>query len=803
MSLLSLGMGPPTPRSLSFEGRTVKPRPAFVIIPTYCVSRPFSTLRITHTSTSFIPRFSRNARRTFAGLPSKCHFYFPRYKIQAVTSHMHQSDAQPNHSHCHSTPVLRNPSHPIFAVLARIASLRSSIVVAITSAVLLFVAAIVRLSRISYPLATNLPLIGTLLLSGLPALSESTLSLLNDRSTAFSVDVLMTLAAVISVCTGAFFEAALLTTLFATSLASENFVTARARAQLDALRRSAPDTALKLDSPTDTPVQVPLNSIRPDDLLLVQVGQIAPCDGTVVHNSVLVSQAHLTGESVPICKSVGDDVYAGVRPVDAPLYLRVSRVGDESFLTRVAKLVTVAEQNRPKMVRFFDKFGSVYTRCVIIASVTLAIVLPFLTFIFPAIPRIPFVGRSGSIARAIGFLVVLSPCALLVGAPVAYTAALSAFAKRGILVKGGARAIDAASRTAHVVFDKTGTLTTGQLNLTSVHTLSSYTDFATVSLQMKPGNSYLESLERRRSNGLPKVQVTGKVYDRVVAAAAALERGAVHPIADAVRKTAHELDIQLPTVSNAQVISGEGVRGLLTFDNGNGAPQCMESRLGKPSFILGTHGENFNVLSKEAAYHGETVSVLEVGDERYVLRMMDDVRPEAKEVIQKLKDLDMDVTVLTGDANGAANFVGDAVGGGVTVVSNATPEEKMECVARMAVKLQAKGKGAAMVGDGVNDGAALASANVGIAFGISNMTAVDAAEVVVVQEDLRLVSWFLEKARRTESIVKQNVVIALTLMVASSLACLYSGVPLWLAVTLHEGGTIAVGINGLRLLRDR
>lgn len=716
---------------------------------------------------------------------------------------MHPPDTQPKHSHCHSPPVVSNPSHPFFAILARIALLRSSLAVAIASAVLLFLAAIARFTRIPYPLATRLPLVGTLLLSGLPALSETVLSLASDRSSAFSVDVLMTLAAVVSVCTGAFFEAALLTTLFILSLASENFVTARARAQLDALRRSAPDTALKLNSLSDTPVSVPVNSISPEDLLLVQVGQVAPCDGTVVHSSVLVSQAHLTGESVPISKAVGDLVYAGARPVDAPLYLRVSRVGAESFLTRVAKLVTVAEQNRPKLVRFFDKFGSIYTRCVLITSLSLAIGLPFLTLVFPIIPRIPFTGRSGSIARAIGFLIVLSPCALLVGAPVAYTAALSAFAKRGVLVKGGARAIDAASRTAHAMFDKTGTLTTGQLKLTDVYTLSTYTDFATVSLQLKPGSSYLESLERKRSNGLPKSQVPRKVYDRVVAAAAALERGAIHPIADAVRKTAHELDIRLPEVSKAQVISGKGVRGVLTFGNGNGTPQCLESRLGKPSFILGNHGDVLKTLSKEAAYHGETVSVLEVGEEKFVLRMIDDVRPEAREVVQKLKDLGMDVTVLTGDANGAANFVGGAVGGGVTVVSNATPEEKMECVARAAAKLQTKGKGVAMVGDGVNDGAALASANIGMAFGLSNMTAVNAADVAIIQEDLRLVSWFLEKARHTESIVKQNVFIALTLMVVSSLACMCSGIPLWLAVTLHEGGTIAVGINGLRLLRDR
>lgn len=712
------------------------------------------------------------------------------------------------HSTCHSGHADRAseatlPSNPIIDAMARLASLRSSLLLACASAALLILSAMLHVARMSPVFLIRLPLIATLALTGLPALAETTLMLSRDRSSALSVDVLMTLAALISVLTGAFFEAALLTTLFALSFSAEHMVSARAHKHLDELRRATPDTAQLLSSATSQPRTVPLDSVVPGDLLLVRVGQLAPCDGSLIHSAALVSVAHLTGESVPVTKQVGDSIQAGTRPQDAPLILRVTNTGAESFLARIARLVTAAQQNRPRVARFFDKFGDLYTRIVLGISFAIAVLLPIcVSIIAPNYPPIPYAGRNGSIMRGLGVLVVASPCALLIGAPIAYTAALSACARRGVLVKGGARALDSAAATSHVIFDKTGTLTTGRLRLTDTHSVPSEMQLLQAKIQGNRTHSYLDGLENGNSPFFVSSELSETDMARVVSAAAALERGAIHPIADAVRRKANELGGDLPEVSEAKVIAGQGVEGVLSFQEGDGLT-IVKGKFGRPSFILEVGCDAYRSVSREAALKGETVSVLEIGDEQFLLRMKDDVREEAGAVVKELKRQGLAVTVLTGDANGAANFVSDAIGGGLKVMSNATPAEKMNYVRDLGEKLERDGRGVLMIGDGVNDGAALAAALVGIACGLSNATAVDAAEVVLVREDLNNVTWFLRKARATGRVVKQNMAIAIVLMVLAGAACVIGNLPLWLAVTLHEGGTILVGVNGLRLLGER
>lgn len=763
---------------------TSRVRPTFV-------SRPF--LNNFKPVTTFVTYFHRPAAAS--------HFACTVSSRQIPSCH---SSCHSTHAHSHALGNTESTSNRITAILTKIASLRSSVRAATASTIFLFLSAALYVIRLPIPLLYRLPLVATLSLSGLPAVADSSLSVMRNRSAALNVDVLMTLAALISVITGAFFEAALLTTLYAVSLAAERNVSARAAAQLNDLRRTSPDTALQLTSLSSEPQRVTLESVVPGDLLLIQVGQMAPCDGIVENAPALVSVAHLTGESVPITKDVGDAVQAGTCPQDAPLIIRVTHTGAESFLARISRLVTEGQQNRPQIARFFERFGAFYTRCVLAVSFAVAALLPLMGSSFnPSSRPVSFTGRNGSIMRGLGLLVVASPCALLIGAPIAYTAALSACARRGVLVKGGARALDAAAVTSHVIFDKTGTLTTGKLQLTNTHVVPTDNDLERLSAKQGHKSEYLTSLERGSDdckifgNGaLPEDE-----FVRVVNAAAALERGSVHPIADAIRQKAQEVGGEVPSVVEAKVVAGQGVEGSLTFKEQNHST-LISGKLGRPSFILKVDSVAFRSVSEEAALHGETVSVLQVADRRFLLRMKDDIRPEAREVVEELKRAGLQITVLTGDANGAANFVSDAVGGNVNVIANATPVEKMKFVEELGRKLQDDGKGVLMVGDGVNDGAALAAALIGIAFGLSNATAADAAEVVLVREDLRNLTWFLRKAQATGHIVKENLAIAFGLMIASGAACVFGGLPLWLAVMLHEGGTILVGINGLRLLRD-
>lgn len=712
------------------------------------------------------------------------------------------------HSSCHSShshePNQQGDStsyNDINGTLVKLASLRTSIRAAIASAVLLLLSAALYVIRLQSPLIYRIPLISSLALSGLPAVADTTLTLLRNRSAALNVDVLMTLAALASVISGAFFEAALLTTLYTVSLAAEQAVSARAAAQLNTLRRATPDTALLLSKPGADPLSVPLDTVVPGNLILVQVGQIAPCDGVVIHAPALVSIAHLTGETVPVMRDIGDFIQAGTRPEDAPLIIEVTNIGSESFLARIARLVTEGQQNRPRVARFFDRFGALYTRLVLFVSLAITTLLPFCSASFRSTHSVSFGGRNGSIMRGLGLLVVASPCALLIGAPIAYTAALSSCARRGVLVKGGARAIDAASVTSHVVFDKTGTLTTGDLRLTAAHTVPA-DDELTTGVNTSRGKLSRTYSKRKVSSIFETEELTIDQFSRVVNVAAALERGAVHPIAKAVRQKACEVGGEQPKVIESRVVAGQGVEGSLSFDT-PGRSKIFKGKLGRPSYILQASDAAFRSIAEEAALQGETVSVLQIANDRYLLRMKDNVREEAADVVQNLQNSGLRVSVLTGDANGAANFVNNALGGGLKVVSNATPIEKMKFVEELGRELRIKGQGVLMVGDGVNDGAALAAAMVGVAFGLSNATAVDAAEVVLIREDLRNLTWFLRKAKATGRIVKQNLVIAIGLMIASGVACVVGSVPLWLAVMMHEGGTILVGINGLRLLRDK
>lgn len=612
----------------------------------------------------------------------------------------------------------------------------------------------------------------------------------------------MCLAGLALLVTGAAFEAALLAVLYATSHAAEFSVQTRARKALDELRDAVPERAWRLRK-GGAVEHVPVAQVAVGDSLLVRVGELVPCDGVVVEGTAYMSTQVLTGESVPVTVTVGEEVVAGARVEDSPVVVRVTQIGAESSLARIARLVTAAQGNRPAVQRFFDRFDRLYARSVLIVSALVALLMPAVSrALAPLIAPVGFAGKSGSCIRALGFLVTASPCAFLIGAPVAYLAALSSCARNGVLAKSGARSLEAASRTSHVVFDKTGTLTTGNLTLTSAAVLPEGNVRANglptpavgsgVSWETHDSTGHLDGLKE-----LEHIELS-----RVVAAAAALERGAVHPIATAVRQRADQLGSELPVVSNSRVVAGQGVEGVLSFDDVEGNMQITCGRLGRPSYVLGRGSfDAIRKITEEASSRGETVSVLEIGEDRYLLRLRDELRPESLEVVQDLERQDLAVSVLTGDSKGAAEFVSTTLGGIVEVISNATPEQKLDYVNELGNVLSKKNTGVLMVGDGINDAAALAASLVGVSCGLSSATAVHAADVVLVREDLRNLGWFLRKAKRTKSIVRQNLIIAFGLMISATTSCVAGAVPLWLAVTLHEGGTVLVGLNALRLLR--
>lgn len=717
----------------------------------------------------FVSTFTATSRN--GAFPALSHARSARRVRTAPRMHTACGDCG-SHSHDHAPPAPdAPPPGPIARVFNSIIDLRQSLRLAIISALCLTAASVLYLLKFSNPIV-RVPLFAASALTLLPAMADSLAMLYRTRLMGLDVGVMMTVAALVCVCTGALFEGALLTTLYALSHAAEHEVTDRARRDLRAVRDLAPEHALRLTSADSAaaPTQVPVSSVKVGDFVLVRAGEVAPVDGSVAGGPAFIAVPHLTGEATPRAVSRGDAVPAGARTLDAPLVLCVSRVGAESSLARISRLVVEAQENQPRITRFFERFGRIYARLVLVTAAAIAMLLPAL----PGL-AVPFGGHKGSVKRALGFLVATSPCALVIGAPVAYLAALSALTRRGILVKSGARGVEGAAKANAVVFDKTGTLTTGRL-------------------------AFAGGAELATSGG-PSDLGGARLRD-VVGAGAALERGAVHPVATAMMKQAAAVSASLPEAHEVRAVPGEGVEGTLARLNGGGDLVLTQARIGRAGFAAPEGLQGAIGLAKEAAAErGETATVMALGEEHFILRFADEVRAGSRDAVARLADSGINVSVLTGDGSGAAAHVAGAVGAHCDIVSDATPSRKLEFIQEAAVKASREGRAVVMVGDGVNDAPALAAAHVGVACGLSSATAVHAADVVLVRERLDDLVWFLEKSKRTEAIVQQNVVIALVLMVAAAGSVVGGSLPLWLCVIMHEGGTILVGLNGLRLLR--
>jgi len=712
---------------------------------------------------------------------------------------------------------------------------------------------------------------GSLALTGLPAIVASARTVVATRGRGTDVDVLMTLAAVAAVATGAPLEGALLTALYAGSHAAERVVTRKARGDLDALRSLAPPTALRLPAADSAavPTEVPLADVAVGDWLLVRSGEVAPADGVVASGSAFVTAEHLTGEAAPRSVTKGDAVPAGARAGDGALVLRVVRTGADSTVARITALVTEATRNRPAVTRVMDRFGVPYSRGVLVAALAVAVLLPLAP---PPLRAASWGGATGSINRGLGVLVAASPCALVVGAPVAFLSALSAAARRGVLVKGGAAALEAAAGTTAVAFDKTGTLTTGQLRLVGVDRFGDEDGGAGngdrgggAPPPYRPtasGNGAVVA-DGRGSGGNGASGGTGRHAASgaaAVAVAAALERNSVHPMATAILDRAAASDVPPPPLDDFLTVPGHGLQGRMAGGGGGGdalgaapgaaaatsvaAPPSARVRFGRVPFVAagrpGAAGDAAadGFVSPDAAAwleataaassrRGESVAALGVegvgagaggngdgggdgsGGEAYLFRFADAVRPEAAAGVAALKAAGVRVVMLTGDNAASAASVADAVGGLDEVVAGLTPAGKLEYVTARAGGGGGGGDGGGgglmVVGDGINDAPALSAATVGVAVGLatSSAAAAAAADVVLLRGAVTDVPWLVAKAQSTRAVVQQNLLLALGLMVLAVVPVAAGAIPLWQAVLMHEGGTVLVGLNGLRLLSDR
>lgn len=622
--------------------------------------------------------------------------------------------------------------------------------VALFSALLLFFAF---LTSFFLPPLSSLLLLFVYFFSGTPALLGSIEDIKNLE---INIDVLMTIAALLSVLIGSALEGALLLVLFALSAAMENMVSEKTRSTLLHLHQLSPRFACVI-APDGSLYQKAVKEIPVNARLLIKAGEIIPLDGIVLEGSSFVNLFHLTGESHPVPKKKGSEVQAGARNLDGTLTIEVVRTSTDSTLMRIIQLITQAQEAKPQLQRFLDRFGKWYAMTIMLLFFIFASTLPLIF-------DIPYLGKEGGIYRALSFLIAASPCALILATPTAYLSAISCCARRGILLKGGV-ILDALAECKRIAFDKTGTLTTGKLTCVSIDTICTE----------QPACSKEEA----------------------VAIAYALERNAIHPIADALISYAKENHIKPKELFDFKAIPGYGLEGTVCLNG-----KTVVVQIGHAEFIgekiPSSLKETWQKVQKTIKREGHSNTLLLIEDTLFSFHFLDTLRPQSISVIERLKKKEsLKPMMLTGDHSDIAQAIAAKVGI-EEVYANLRPEDKLDKVAEFSQK-----EGLIMVGDGINDAPALARSTVGISLGkIGSATAIDASDVVFLNDDLSLLDWLVHKSKQTISIVKQNISLALCVIVFSTTPALLGLVPLWIAVLLHEGGTVLVGLNSLRLLKE-
>ncbi|NBX25241.1 MAG: cadmium-translocating P-type ATPase [Planctomycetes bacterium] len=560
------------------------------------------------------------------------------------------------------------------------------------------------------------------------------------------VDFLMVVAAIGAAWIGRWVDGGLLLFLFSLGNALEHYAMGQARKAIRALGQLAPRVARRRTDTGDE--EVPVERLAPGDTILVRPGERMPADGRVHAGAGAVDQSPITGESVPVEKAPGDEVFAGTVNGDGSLEISVTRRAQDSTMARMIRLVEEAQHQKGRTQRVAERFTAIYVPCVV-AGTLAALALP------PLLGWLPF---DESLLRAIAMLVGASPCALAISTPAAVLAGVARAARSGVLIKGGLH-LESLAEIRAIAMDKTGTITAGRPTVAAV------------------------------------VPAPGVEPARLLSLAAALERRSEHPIAHAI-VTAAEGAPRLDA-SDVTAIRGKGLRGTL-----EGRP--LEA--GSPRLLAELATEvpaevraRIEALDRE----GHTiVAVIHGGALQGALALSDRPRTEASRAIDRLHRLGVrPVIMLTGDRRAVADQVARSVGVD-EVQAELLPEDKIEHVRSL---LQRHGA-IAMVGDGVNDAPALAMATVGVAMGRGGTdVALEAADVALMADDLERIPFAVALARFARSVIRQNVLVSMGMVLLLIPLTLAGLVNTTLAVIMHEGSTVAVVINGLRLLawRDR
>ena len=561
----------------------------------------------------------------------------------------------------------------------------------------------------------------------------------------FDTDVLMLAAAAGAAILGSWAEGAFLLFLFSLGHAGEHYALDRARNAVNALGELMPKMAMVKQG--NQIVERPVEDLQLDDVVVVRPGDRLPADGNVTSGQSAVDQSAITGESVPVDKAPGDQVYAGTINQESALEVSVTSLAQDSTLSRVMQMVAEAQEQQSPSQRFSEQFASKFVPAILILVALVAI----------APPLLGWASWNESFYRAMLLLVAASPCALALGTPAAVLAGIAQAARNGVLIKGGAH-LENLGALQVMAFDKTGTLTKGRFEVTDI------------------------------------VSLNGTGEEELLRIAAAVEQQSNHPLAQAVVRTAQERDLVLPAANGLENLPGHGVRSEV-----DGRPVLIGStRLfnDKNSHQLDTDTIQ---MAEDCEAAGKTTMIVSHGGQYLgLLALADTPRPDIQQTMTDLLQLGVQkLVMLTGDNDTVAQQIGAEVG--VTDIrADLLPAQKLEAVR----DLQNQHGHIAMVGDGVNDAPALAAATVGIAMGgAGTAVALETADVALMADDLGRLPFAVGLGRASRAIIRQNLAIALGVIGLLVLTSVLGLIQLGAAVVLHEGSTILVVFNALRLLR--
>jgi len=569
------------------------------------------------------------------------------------------------------------------------------------------------------------------------------------RSFRLDMNVLMVVAVTGAVAIGEHAEGAAVVFLFALSELLESWSVGRARRAIQALMQLAPENALvKREAGF---VEIPATEVGIGETILVKSGQKVPLDGNVTVGNSAINQAPITGESMPVEKAPGDLVYAGTINGEGSLEIQTTKAAGDTTIARIIKMVGEAQEQKAPTERFVDAFAKYYTPAVMVLALLVGLVPP-LAFGEP---------WMNWIYRALVLLVIACPCALVISTPVSIVAGLTAMAKRGVLIKGGAY-LEALGGLRALAVDKTGTITEGKPRVLEV---------------------------------LP---FGGATTETILRVAAAIDTHSTHPLAEAIVRYAEEQSIAFRPAENYQAKTGRGA----------------EANLDGHAHFLGNHrfAHELGVCTPEleamlAKIESQARSVVVVGHRPHadcagevlgVLAVGDAIRSNAASAIKKIHAAGIrKIVMLSGDNARTANAI--AVQAGIDEAhGDLLPDDKIQQVKRLAAEVGKVG----MIGDGVNDAPALAVADVGIAMGaVGTDTAIETADVALMRDDLEMVAEAIVLGRRTLGIIRFNIFFALAIKAVFLVLALLGHTSLWLAVLADTGATLLVVANALRLLR--